>query len=673
MASKIGELYWKITGDTTDINKDISTTDTKVTGLRSTFSGLSTFLSGAFVVAAVAGIAKVSKELISAASDAEETRNKFNVVFGDLQDEAEDAATNLSDNFGLSQQAAENLLSSTGDLLTGFGLTSDAALDLSTKTNTLAADLASFTNAQGGAEAVSAALTSAYTGERDSLKSYGIVISEAMVQAQLLEDAQNGLTFATEAEAEAYATLTLATTQSANAIGDFARSSDSYANQSRIAAAAVADLKVELGERLLPITTKSISIFGDLAGKLADFVSERNKLIEAKDAFEDGNETLEQRLLLLQEDLAREKSYAETQAETASLSAGYASDAQDRTEQRIASITAEISAISQQMAAEKSLAEAQASGDEEAAAQAEAELARQQELADYLAEVAEAYADTEAGQIEILQQKIDKWESYAETAVNTAPQVQAVLNDLYSEMESIVGATEEATDATIDFSSTGQNLIGEALSPMTDAAKEMWRTYGEGVANARTETQQLSADVIDFEALATSAAESLLSGYEDLGEALFNGEDAATAFASTMLDTISELLSALGAQLAAQAAANLLLGNVPLSVAGGVASAAAYTAAGVVSAAADSFEEGGIVPGYSYSGDNVIANVNSGEAILTQEQQQRLLSIADGTSSGGTSNITINNLISTGKESEMRASAKMLYPYIEEERVRRGE
>ena len=195
MGFKLGDLFYKIKADTKDLEKGIKTSDKQVKGLGKTFSGLGALIKGGFAVAAVAGIAKVSKELISAASDAEETRNKFDVVFRDISDDAEAAAKNLSDNFGLSSTAAKSLLADTGDLLTGFGFTQESALDLSDQVNQLAVDLASFTNFSGGAEGASQALTKALLGERESVKALGISILDADVKAKVLENTQAGLTF----------------------------------------------------------------------------------------------------------------------------------------------------------------------------------------------------------------------------------------------------------------------------------------------------------------------------------------------------------------------------------------------------------------------------------------------------------------------------------------------
>ncbi len=64
-----------------------------------------------------------------------------------------------------------------------------------------------------------------------------------------------------------------------------------------------------------------------------------------------------------------------------------------------------------------------------------------------------------------------------------------------------------------------------------------------------------------------------------------------------------------------------------------IVTATAFSAANVIriaSTKAPSFQDGGIVPGSSFSGDKVSANVNSGEMILNRSQQKRLFTIANG-------------------------------------------
>ena len=203
----------------------------------------------------------LGSEMLKAGSDAEETGSKFATVFKDISKEAEASAKSLRDSYGLSRQESKKLLTDTGDLLSGFGFTSQKSLELSTSVQKLAVDLASFTNIEGGAERASKALTKALLGERESAKELGIAILEADVKQRLLEKGQANLTGAALRQAKAFATLELATEQSKNAIGDFARTQGSYANQQRALQAELKDLSASFGKLLLPIATELVGVF----------------------------------------------------------------------------------------------------------------------------------------------------------------------------------------------------------------------------------------------------------------------------------------------------------------------------------------------------------------------------------------------------------------------------
>jgi len=210
---------------------------------------------------------------VKMASDFEETQSKFNTVFKDISDNAQTASKELSDSFGLSSRASMQLLSDTGDLLTGFGFTQEEALKLSKEVNKLAVDLASFTNVEGGAEAASKALTKALLGERESIKQLGIAITEADLKSFA---ADQGLVFKELGRVEK-ATLTyqLALQQSQNAVGDFARTSDGFANQLRILKAELEDVAVQLGVEILPLAKDLVSGLRDLAKFTNRFSSEQ--------------------------------------------------------------------------------------------------------------------------------------------------------------------------------------------------------------------------------------------------------------------------------------------------------------------------------------------------------------------------------------------------------------
>ena len=219
-------------------------------------------LVGAFSMAASA-VKEFAKTAIQSASDAEEIESKFGVVFGSVADKANASMKDLASNYGLSRTAARELLGDTGDLLSGFGFTGGAALDLSTKVQKLAVDLASFTNYSGGAKGASEALTKALLGEREQAKMLGIAILEADVKKQMSINKSKGLTFATERQAKAYATLDLAMAQSKNAMGDFARTSGQFANQQRILSNRFQDVSETIGKTFLPIAKTALVVINN--------------------------------------------------------------------------------------------------------------------------------------------------------------------------------------------------------------------------------------------------------------------------------------------------------------------------------------------------------------------------------------------------------------------------
>jgi len=236
--------------------------------------------SGAILTAAATvPILLMAKSLKNAARDAIETRSKFKTVFKDVAVEAQKTATALAKNFGLAGTESRKLLGDTGDLLSGFGFTGKEALKLSNQVNELAVDLASFTNFSGGAEGASAALTKALLGERDSLVSLGIKILEKDLKTKISQMVSKGARFESERQAQAMATLALATEQSKNAIGDYARTSHELANQERLTAARIQDLKEQMGRELLPMALKLTKAIRGVVDSISSMSPEMRKAI----------------------------------------------------------------------------------------------------------------------------------------------------------------------------------------------------------------------------------------------------------------------------------------------------------------------------------------------------------------------------------------------------------
>lgn len=196
--------------------------------------------------------------MVKAASNAEETANKFAVTFQGMRDESEMTANSFARDFGLSIDTSKELLSSTGDLLVGFGFQRQEALKLSDQVQRLAGDLASFQNIQGGAREAGTRLTKGILGETENLKLMGIAVNQGSKEFRAMVKQIMATEKVTERQAKVLAIFRIAVSQSQNAIGDFARTSQSFANQWKILQERIRSVAITFGNILLPVATKVV-------------------------------------------------------------------------------------------------------------------------------------------------------------------------------------------------------------------------------------------------------------------------------------------------------------------------------------------------------------------------------------------------------------------------------
>ena len=271
----IGTLRAFITADNTSFIDGVRKSDNAMDGfakrtqqrLEKTGLALSS-LGKSMAIAITAPLAAASVGMLKLAADAEETASKFDVVFKDVAFAANKASDTLADSFGFADTEAKRLLATSGDLLAGFGFTGQAALDMAVQVNTLAADLASFSNIEGGSARASEALTKALLGETEQAKALGIVIRQDSDEFKNLVKFQMENEGLTLLQAKAVAALTIAQNQSKNAIGDFARTQDSLSNRMRIFKARLVDSSVEMGTRFIPLAQKMLTWANDMMDAL---------------------------------------------------------------------------------------------------------------------------------------------------------------------------------------------------------------------------------------------------------------------------------------------------------------------------------------------------------------------------------------------------------------------
>ena len=213
----------------------------------------------------------LTKSLIETASEAEETQSKFDTVFRGMTAEANAWAIQFSNDVGRATKDIKAFSAGMADVLKPMGLSTELAAEMSQKMVQLALDVASFNNKQDAD--VIRAFTSALTGERESLKTLGIVITEADVKQEAYTAGLVKLGAELTKEAKAQATINLLFKNSKDAQGDLIRTSKSFANQSKKLTSQLTNLKETIGSDLLPVATRlvqSLSKMTEWFGKLED-------------------------------------------------------------------------------------------------------------------------------------------------------------------------------------------------------------------------------------------------------------------------------------------------------------------------------------------------------------------------------------------------------------------
>lgn len=204
-----------------------------------------------------------AKQGVEVASDLQEVQNVVDVTFG-TQGAAviEDFAKSAAGSFGMSALSAKQFTGTMGAMLKSMNLSDSEVLDMSTALTGLAGDMASFYNLD--AEEAFAKLRSGISGETEPLKQLGINMSVANLEAYALTQGINTawkeMTQAEQATLR-YQYIMQAT---ADAQGDFARTSDSYANQQRILQLNLENLSATIGSKVLPGLNSFTGIFNDL-------------------------------------------------------------------------------------------------------------------------------------------------------------------------------------------------------------------------------------------------------------------------------------------------------------------------------------------------------------------------------------------------------------------------
>ena len=217
-------------------------------------------------VAAGFGLYKLGKEAIEVASNITEVQNVVDTAFGDMAWKAERFAKNSIQQFGMSELSAKKTASTYMAMASGMGLGQEKASDMAITLAGLSGDVASFYNISQ--ELADIKLKSVFTGETETLKDLGIVMTQTNLQSYALSQGiSKNVSDMSQAELTTLR-YNFVLNQLSMAQGDFAKTSGTWANQVRILQEQFKQLLGIIGNGLIAVLTPVIQVINMIIGKL---------------------------------------------------------------------------------------------------------------------------------------------------------------------------------------------------------------------------------------------------------------------------------------------------------------------------------------------------------------------------------------------------------------------
>ena len=219
-------------------------------------------VGSAMTVGVTAPIVAAGAASFKLASDLSESINKVDVAFGGSANNIKEWSKTTIDKIGLAQTTALDMVAAYGDMGTSMGGTTKAAADLGKQLVERAADMASYKNIS--IDVASTGMQAIFTGETESLKKLGVVMTEANLKAYALANGYKKSYDEMSQWEKVQLRASYVIDATNNSAGDFARTSDQAANQTRLLKERVKELGTSFGEDIAPAITPAINSLNNM-------------------------------------------------------------------------------------------------------------------------------------------------------------------------------------------------------------------------------------------------------------------------------------------------------------------------------------------------------------------------------------------------------------------------
>lgn len=268
MASYDGSVRINTSIDTQGVRRGVSNIRGQLTSLEGTVRKIGSVIAAAF---AFTKLIQFGREAIQLGSDLQEVQNVVDVTFTTMSEKVNEFAKNADVAAGLSETMAKQYVGTFGAMSKSFGFTEKDAYEMSTALTQLSGDVASFYNISQDLAYIK--LKSVFTGETETLKDLGVVMTQAALDQYALANGFGKTTGQMTEQEKVALRYQFVMQKLAGASGDFVRTADGWANQVRVLKLKFDSLKATVGQGLINIFTPVIRVINILLGKLATLAS----------------------------------------------------------------------------------------------------------------------------------------------------------------------------------------------------------------------------------------------------------------------------------------------------------------------------------------------------------------------------------------------------------------
>lgn len=260
---------------TDDAVRGSTKTKTSISSMKSAFSSLGKTASrlGGVITRVLGPISFIylAKECMELGSSVREVQNVVDTAFGSMAYKMESFANSSIKNFGMSELAAKKTGSTYMAMAKSIGISTDEASDMAVTLTGLTGDVASFYNISQ--DVASTRLKAVFTGETEAIKELGVVMTQTnLEQFALSRGISKSISAMTQAE---LATLRYNfVLDSLNlASGDFVKTQDSWANQTRILSMQMQALGANIGQILTTVLLPAVKTLNEIVANLVSATS----------------------------------------------------------------------------------------------------------------------------------------------------------------------------------------------------------------------------------------------------------------------------------------------------------------------------------------------------------------------------------------------------------------